>query len=142
MHPLRKRRLYGWLTLVVLLCVVVFLVLYAMRQNISLFYTPAEIESGAVPLGARVRVGGMVMRGSVHHAAQGLQVSFQITDFKKQLTVHYRGVLPDLFREGQGVVVSGYLNHHGDIQANEVLAKHDANYMPPAIRDLAQPGRK
>jgi cytochrome c-type biogenesis protein CcmE len=138
MHPLRKRRLYGGLSLLVLLGCVVLLVLYGMRQNISLFYTPTQVKLGQAPLGSLIRVGGMVMKKSVHHETSSLRLHFDITDFKHHLVVQYEGVLPDLFREGQGVVVSGRLQNQQLMIATEVLAKHDAAYMPPELRHLVK----
>jgi len=116
--------------------------MYALRQNINLFYTPTQIVSGSAPLNKSLRVGGMVVKNSV--VRNGLTVGFQLTDFKQSVKVTYTGILPDLFREGQGVVVLGKVGGVGEIKAQEVLAKHDANYMPAEVKEAlkaAQDGR-
>lgn len=136
MHPLRKKRLIGVLALIGLLGVVTALVLYAMRQNISLFYTPTQVFQGEAPYQTRIRVGGMVVKGSIHRLKDGRTVEFDVTDFKTKVSIQYQGILPDLFREGQGVVVSGQLLNKASVLAEEVLAKHDAKYMPPEIRGM------
>jgi cytochrome c-type biogenesis protein CcmE len=110
------------------------LVLYALRQNISLFYTPTQVALGEAPLHHAIRVGGMVEKGSIVRAAKGLEVQFKITDFKKTITVTYQGILPDLFREGQGIVAEGQVTDTLYFRASQVLAKHDANYMPPEVK--------
>lgn len=137
MHPVRKRRLYACFALAVLLSGVVSLVLYAMRQNISLFYTPTQVSKGDAPQQHPVRVGGMVVKGSIHYLDAGRVVEFVITDYVAEIKIHYKGLLPDLFREGQGVVVNGVIHDKQLVNATEVLAKHDANYMPPEIRHLS-----
>lgn len=134
MNGVRKQRLQYVLVLLTLLAIVAALVLYALRQNISLFYTPSQIAQDKIPPQSSIRVGGMVVKGSLMRASQAMQVQFQITDYKKNVKVHYQGILPDLFREGQGVVVRGRLNARGELNAEEVLAKHDENYMPPEVR--------
>lgn len=108
---------------------------YALRQNISLYYTPEQIEQHLAPIGQLIRVGGMVVKGSIVQEPKRLNVAFALTDYQSKILVHYQGVLPDLFREGQGVVVKGRLVSAGDFQAIEVLAKHDENYMPKEVRD-------
>lgn len=113
------------------------LVMYALRQNINLFYTPTQIAAQEAPLNKRIRVGGMVRKGTVKREnisnSDNVAVQFVISDLTHPLTVHYQGILPDLFREGQGIVASGYLNPKGVFVAEEVLAKHDENYMPPEV---------
>jgi cytochrome c-type biogenesis protein CcmE len=109
------------------------LTLYALQQNINLFYSPSQIIAGEAPPGRSIRVGGLVVTGSVQRDSQSLQVSFSLTDNLKQIRVHYDGILPDLFREGQGIVARGVLTPDGVVQAQEVLAKHDENYMPPEV---------
>jgi cytochrome c-type biogenesis protein CcmE len=111
------------------------LMLYALRQNINLFYTPSQILEGKAPMQHTIRVGGMVVQHSIVHAKTGLQVDFQVTDYTHTLEVTYTGVLPDLFREGQGVVVQGELLSKTQVKATQVLAKHDENYMPPEVRN-------
>lgn len=117
-----------------ILAVASALVLYALRQNISLFYSPSQAVAGQAPLHHAIRVGGMVEKGSIIRAAQGLEVQFKITDFEKTITVTYLGILPDLFREGQGIVAEGQLIDNHSFRASQVLAKHDANYMPPEVK--------
>jgi cytochrome c-type biogenesis protein CcmE len=120
--------------------VTVALVLRALNENINLFYPPDKIVSGEAPVDARIRAGGMVADGSVQHADEGLFVRFGVTDHAgSDFVVEYEGMLPDLFREGQGVMVTGRLRGDGVFQADEVLAKHDENYMPP---ELAGMGKK
>ena len=111
----------------------VALSLYAMRQNIMLFHTPSEVISGEVPENRLFRVGGIVVAGSVIKAEDGLTTEFGLTDLNHSITVRHTGLLPDLFREGQGIVAQGSLNEGGVFVAQEVLAKHDENYMPPEV---------
>lgn len=134
MRAVRKQKMLHLLFILSTVAIALALVLYALRQNISLFYTPTQIAAGEVPAQRSVRVGGMVEKGSIIRAAQGLGVEFKITDFTKTITVTYSGILPDLFREGQGVVVEGSINDRQHVQATQVLAKHDANYMPPEVK--------
>lgn len=136
MHPLRKQRLIKMLALMLVLSVVAALILYSVRQNISLFYTPTQIEQGRAPLHQALRVGGMVVRGSVKKSISTQSIEFKITDFSHDLTIRYQGLLPDLFREGQGVVIHGELVDQGHLMAQEVLAKHDEKYMPPELKDM------
>lgn len=111
----------------------VALALYGMRQNIMLFHTPSEVAAGDVPENRLFRVGGLVVTGSVIKADDGLTTDFGVTDLSQSITVRYTGLLPDLFREGQGIVAQGVLNKEGLFVAQEVLAKHDENYMPPEV---------
>lgn len=138
MHAIRKRRLYALLALIILLSLVASLVLYAMRQNISLFYTPTQVIQGQAPENHHIRVGGMVVKGSIHYLNHGRVVEFTVADFDAQIKVQYKGLLPDLFREGQGVVVNGCIKGKNLVIASEVLAKHDAKYMPPEIRGMVK----
>ncbi len=146
MNPLRKQRLLIVLGLVVGLGTAVGLVLYALSQNINLFYTPQQVVSGEAPEGARMRVGGLVVTGSVRREADGLGVLFDLTDGQGTFTVRYEGILPDLFREGQGIVANGTLVSSDYFEAEEVLAKHDEEYMPPevqqALEKAGHPGNK
>lgn len=117
---------------------VIGLILYALRQNIDLYYTPTQILAGEVSPETHCRMGGMVVKGSVHHEAcqndpSAPCVSFALTDMKNKTMVYYQGILPDLFREGQGIVAEGHLDAHQHFIADEVLAKHDEKYMPPVI---------
>lgn len=134
MHPVRRRKLFFLFFTFSVLALVIGLVMYALRQNISLFYTPAQIAAGDASHLRSIRVGGMVVKGSIQRSKSDLSVTFKLTDFKETIQVSYRGILPDLFREGQGIVALGSLvdNHH--FKAAEVLAKHDANYMPPEVK--------
>lgn len=134
MHPARKRKLQWLITLLMILGVVVALILYALRQNISLFYSPSQIKAGLAPKQRPIRVGGMVVKGSVMRNSTDLSVRFQLTDYHQIITVYYRGILPDLFREGQGIVAQGQLQNDNQFKANQVLAKHDEKYMPPEVR--------
>ncbi|BCA95087.1 cytochrome c-type biogenesis protein CcmE [Legionella antarctica] len=134
MIPVRRRKILMLLFVMSILAVASALVLYALRQNISLFYSPSQAVAGQAPLHHAIRVGGMVEKGSIIRAAQGLEVQFKITDFEKTITVTYLGILPDLFREGQGIVAEGQLIDNHSFRASQVLAKHDANYMPPEVK--------
>ena len=133
MHPVRKQRLFLVLFIAVFSSVAVGLVMYALRGNINLFYPPVDVVAGNAPPGQPIRVGGMVVEGSVQRATDSLAVRFQLTDFKASVPVVYTGILPDLFGEGQGAVASGVLNAEGVLEATEILAKHDENYMPPEV---------
>ena len=128
----RRRRM--WLVIGILAGVSIAgaFALTAMRENVMFFFDPSQVASGAAPSGERFRLGGMVSEGSVHRAPGSLEVKFNVTDFKNTVPVTYSGVLPDLFREGQGVVAHGRLKD-GVFVADEVLAKHDENYMPPEV---------
>ena len=134
MTPARQRRLYMLFAIMALLAVVSGLVLYALRQNISLFYTPTQLVEGQAPTARMIRIGGMVVPHSIHRSEANLSVEFQITDYHHTVTVVYRGILPDLFREGQGIVAMGVLIDKTHVKASEVLAKHDENYMPPEVK--------
>ncbi|MFW1677707.1 cytochrome c maturation protein CcmE [Pontibacter sp. JAM-7] len=135
MNPKRKRRLLIVLFLVFGVCVAVGLTLYALSQNINLFYSPSQIAKGEAPIATRIRAGGMVVDGSVKRDPQSLDVTFAITDYEHSTTVKFSGILPDLFREGQGIVAQGELDENQVLQASEVLAKHDENYMPPEVAE-------
>ena len=133
MNPQRKKRLALILALVAGVTVAVGLALSALQQNINLFYTPTQIANGEAPIGARIRAGGMVEQGSLQRSGDSLDVRFVVTDFQQKVTITYRGILPGLFREGQGIVALGTLNEAGVVVADEVLAKHDEKYMPPEV---------
>ncbi len=141
MNPRRKSRLYLLLGMLAGSALTVTLVLYALSSNIDLFYTPREMLQGKgerheLPhIGQRLRIGGLVMPGSVRRDAQTLQVTFKIYDAAGAIPVSYEGILPDLFREGQGVVAQGVLTAGNLVQAREVLAKHDENYTPPEVAE-------
>jgi len=134
MNPKRKQRLLAIGFIVVGVSAAVGLALFAMSQNINLFFNPSQIVAGEAPIEQRIRVGGMVVEGSVHRDKKSLEVTFDLTDYNSVVTIAYNGILPDLFKEGQGIVTQGKLNQWGIFQADEVLAKHDENYMPPEIQ--------
>ena len=138
MHPVRKQRLYLVLFVVLFSSAAIGLVVYALRGNINLFFPPAEVAAGKAPVGQPIRVGGMVVDGSVQRSDDSLEVRFDLTDYQASVPVVYEGILPDLFGEGQGAVASGMLNAEGVLQASEVLAKHDENYMPPEVADALE----
>ena len=142
MHPVRRQRLGVVLIVVIFSSLAIGLVMYAMRGNINLFYPPSEVVAGIAPQGKAIRVGGMVQDKSVQRSADSLQVKFVITDFQASVEVIYDGILPDLFGEGQGVVVLGVLGSDGRFTASEVLAKHDENYMPPEIAESLKMSEK
>ena len=142
MNPKRKQRLMIVLLIVFGVGAAVGLTMFALSQNITLFYSPTQIAQGEAPQATRIRAGGMVVDGSVKRDDQSLHVEFAITDYDKKVTVHYNGILPDLFREGQGIVAQGELDANNVLQATEVLAKHDENYMPPEVAEaLAKAGK-
>ena len=128
----KQRRAVFILLTVSVLAVAVFLVAVALRDTIVFFLTPREVVERAIPPGKRIRLGGLVAEGSLKRGV-GMQVEFAITDKTKTITVSYIGILPDLFREGQGVVAEGKLDGAGHFLADVVLAKHDENYMPPEV---------
>lgn len=134
MHPLRRQRLFIVLLVVIGAASAIGLTAFAMRENINLFYPPAEIVAGKVAVGKKIRAGGMVVKGSLQRDPNSLKVAFVITDFNADVKVEYTGILPDLFAEGQGVVANGAMDASGVFQANEVLAKHDEKYMPPEVK--------
>ena len=139
MNPRRKKRMLAVAGVISLIASATGLMLYSLNQNIDLFYTPSEIvngKDGTKPKpGQRLRVGGMVVTGSVVHAQETLSVSFDLVDTGPTVKVVYKGLLPDLFREGQGIVATGKLLDQYTIQADEVLAKHDEEYMPPELAE-------
>ena len=133
MNAARRRKLLVTLSLLMGAGVIIALVLYSLRQNINLFYSPTQIVQGDAPLHHGIRAGGMVVAKSVVRSSGDLTVHFKITDFQHTINVTYRGILPDLFREGQGVIVQGELLDQQHFNAKEVLAKHDEKYMPPEV---------
>ncbi|MGI9293152.1 MAG: cytochrome c maturation protein CcmE [Pseudomonadales bacterium] len=140
MHPVRKQRLQVVIFIVLVSSLAVGFLLFALRDNINLFYPPSDFAAGNVPINKAVRAGGMVREGSVIREADTLRVAFMVTDYEADLKVTYEGILPDLFSEGQGVVVAGKLQEDGRFEASEVLAKHDENYMPPEVADSLKTG--
>ena len=111
--------------------IIAALVLNALNSNIALYITPTEVAAGKAPKDKLFRIGGLVKEGSISRQADGVTISFAITDTEREIPVHYKGILPDLFKEGKGAVAQGKLNAEGTFMATEVLAKHDENYMPP-----------
>ena len=133
MHYARQRRL--WFIVILLICFssASALALYALRQNITLYLTPTQFLTQKMVTGQDIRVGGIVASHSVRHVPNTLQMTFTLTDFKHAIIVHYNGVLPSLFREGQGVIAEGKLIAPHVFMANQVLAKHDEQYHPPGV---------
>jgi len=113
--------------------------LQAFQKNLLYYYSPTQIHAGEAPDARSIRVGGLVENGSVQREPGSLEVRFTLTDFSKTLGVSYTGVLPDLFREGQGIIARGKMRDDGVFVAEEVLAKHDENYMPPEVKDSLKP---
>lgn len=145
MNPKRKQRLVIILGGLVALGLAVGLMTYAMRENINLFFTPSQVVAGEAPMNRTIRVGGLVVVGSLQRG-DGLAVTFDVTDNTDTIRVRYSGILPDLFREGQGIIANGRLVEQNLIEADEVLAKHDEKYMPPeaqyAIEKAGHPKKK
>jgi len=133
MRAHRKRRLSLVLALVIGVGAAVALILAALNENINHFYDPTQVVAGEAPDDHTFRIGGMVVDGSVKREDGSLKIKFDLTDYKEQVTVAYEGILPDLFREGQGIVAIGKLQQ-GTFVAQEVLAKHDENYMPVEVK--------
>lgn len=141
MNPQRRNRLFTVLFILVGSAGAVALMLMAADENLNLFHPPEQIVAGAAPVGVPIRAGGMVLEGSVVRAPDSLDVDFVLTDYRgSDFHVVYSGILPDLFREGQGILVKGELDAGGVFRAVEVLAKHDENYMPPELLPLVQGG--
>ena len=134
MHPRRRQKMSQVMALVFVIGIIIALVLYALRQNISLFYSPTDLAAGLAPREHAIRLGGMVVLGSIVHDEK-LKVRFRITDYHDTIDVVYQGILPDLFREEKGVVTEGiWLGQH-QFKATRVLAKHDENYMPRDVKN-------
>ena len=138
----KRRRLYIVLTGLTMLGVAAALVLTALEDNIVFFHSPSDIQAKAIASGQHFRMGGLVKEGSVTKAEDGLVTNFEVTDLDHTVKVSYRGILPDLFREGQGVVAEGSLSPERVFVAREVLAKHDENYMPPEIAEALKKSGK
>lgn len=135
MNPKRKQKLMLIGLMVGGLSLAIGLTLYALSSNINLFYAPTQIVAGEAPEGAEIRAGGMVVEGSVERDTQSMKVRFAVTDYNQEIWINYEKILPDLFREGQGVVAVGRLNDQGELMASQVLARHDENYMPPEVAE-------
>jgi cytochrome c-type biogenesis protein CcmE len=137
MNPKRKQRLIIVIGIFVAVGLATGLMTFALSENINLFFTPSEIAEGKAPIQRRIRVGGLVVTGSVKRG-DDLEVRFDLTDNAEVITVKYAGILPDLFREGQGIIANGKLVEGGWVQADEVLAKHDENYVPPEVQEAIE----
>jgi cytochrome c-type biogenesis protein CcmE len=137
--PRHKR--IAWIALgVAALGIATALVLSAFNKNLVFFFTPSQVAAKEAPVGRTFRIGGMVVPGSLKR--EGVEVRFVVTDTAKEMPVVYRGQLPDLFKEGKGVVAQGQLDASGVFQAREVLAKHDENYMPPEAKHAVEQAQK
>ncbi len=132
---LRQKRLVYIVVALAAVGLAVGLVLNALKDNVSLYFTPSQVYNKEAPIDRSFRIGGLVEQGSMKREGDGLTVHFVITDLKKSLPVVYKGILPDLFKEGKGVVAQGKMEADGMMHASEVLAKHDENYMPPEAAD-------
>lgn len=135
MHPVRKQRLIIVIFIVAFSSLAVGLMAYALRENINLFYPPGKIAAGDVPRNTKIRAGGCVKPGSVQRSAETLEIHFLITDGTADVKVNFHGILPDLFAEGEAAVINGVVTDAGEINASEVLAKHDENYVPPEVAE-------
>jgi len=129
----RRKRLYVVLAILGGVGAAVALATMASRENIMFYFDPSQVIAGKAPPAKRFRIGGMVVKGSVARASGDLTVHFVLTDFAHEVPVEYTGVLPDLFREGQGIIAHGTLRSDGEFVADQVLAKHDEKYMPPEV---------
>lgn len=130
MNPIRKKRIYNILLVLLFTVSGVSLILYSLNSNLDYFFTPTELKEQNIPIDKRIKIGGMVLEGSVSRNES--KINFIITDYESAVKVEFDGIVPDLFQEGSGVVALGFLNE--DIfYAEEVLAKHDENYMPPNL---------
>ncbi|NOR70116.1 MAG: cytochrome c maturation protein CcmE [Methylomarinum sp.] len=135
MTPVKKQRLILILLMVAGVGLAATFALKAFNENLMYFFSTTEVAEGKAPKDAKFRLGGMVVEGSIERPDKGIMVRFVLTDYSKQVTVEYSGILPDLFREGQGIVANGRLNKNNVFIAEEVLARHDENYMPPEVAE-------
>ncbi|MDH5601087.1 MAG: cytochrome c maturation protein CcmE [Gammaproteobacteria bacterium] len=142
MKPARKKRLFFIIFLITGIAVAAGFALYAFNQNLMFYFSPSEVKQGKAPVNKLFRMGGMVVEGTFKKEKNTLKVFFDITDYEKTVTVEYTGLLPDLFREGQGIISRGKLNSDGIFVAEEVLAKHDENYMPPEVAESLKKAKK
>ena len=138
MTPKRKQRLILVGVMLGGVAVAVAFGVNAFKENIMLFHSPSDVAAGAIVPGKPFRIGGMVVEGSVQRSSEDLAVRFELTDHAQSVPVSFTGILPDLFREGQGIVALGALDAGGTFSATEVLAKHDENYMPPEVADALE----
>ena len=135
MKPARKKRLFFIVFLVAGVTLAAGFAMYAFNQNLMFYFSPTDVKQGKAPVDKLFRMGGMVVEGSFIKEQKSLKVLFDLTDYEKTVSVEYTGILPDLFREGQGIISRGKLNKKGVFIAEEVLAKHDENYMPPEVAE-------
>lgn len=142
MTPARKKRLFFIIFLVTGITVAAGFALYAFNQNLMFYFSPSEVKQGKAPHNKLFRMGGMVVKGSFKRQDENLKVHFDLTDYEDTVSVEYTGILPDLFREGQGIISRGKLNANGVFVAEEVLAKHDENYMPPEVAESLKKAKK
>lgn len=133
MNPKQKKRLLGILIVMSLISIAIGLILFALKQNINLFYTPTQLGALSNTPKKFLRLGGYVKKGSIYYDASGESVYFIITDRTNEINIYFHGVLPNLFKEGQAVVVTGKLNDNHQLIANQVLAKHDEKYIPTSL---------
>ena len=126
----------------ILLVIATVLITKSFRSNLVFFFTPTQVEKGEAPKSGSFRIGGLVENGSLKRLPDGLHVQFRVTDTAKTMDVMYKGILPDLFKEGKGVVAEGKLNANGLFEADQVLAKHDENYMPPEAAAALEAAKK
>lgn len=138
MTPTRKRRLIAVLVIIVGVGVAAVVAMKALNENMLFFVSPSDVKEQNLPAGKRFRLGGLVAGGSVSRASDSLAVTFVVTDGAASTDVMFDGILPDLFREGQGIIAIGQLTPGGVFEAAEVLAKHDENYMPPEVADALE----
>lgn len=138
MTPTRKRRLIGVLVIALGVGAAAVVAMKALNENMLYFWSPTDVQEQAMTPGKRIRLGGLVAAGTVTRAPDSLAVAFVVTDGAASVEVHFDGILPDLFREGQGVIAIGEMMPQGHFQAAEVLAKHDENYMPPEVADALE----
>jgi len=138
MTPTRKRRLIGVLVIIFGVGVAAAVAMRSLNENMLFFISPSDVIEQGLPTGKRFRLGGLVAQGSVSRASDSLAVMFVVTDGPSSVDVRFDGILPDLFREGQGIIAIGELTADGHFEADEVLAKHDENYMPPEVADALE----
>jgi cytochrome c-type biogenesis protein CcmE len=138
MTPTRKRRLIGVLVIIIGVGAAAAVAFRSLNENMLFFVSPTDVEEQSLPAGKRFRLGGLVGEGSVSRAEDSLAVTFVVTDGLASVDVRFDGILPDLFREGQGIIAIGELTPDGRFEAAEVLAKHDENYMPPEVADALE----
>lgn len=138
MTPTRKRRLIGVLVIVIGVGIAAVVAIKSLNENMLFFVSPSDVKEQSLPAGKRFRLGGLVENGSVSRASDSLAVTFVVTDGPASVDVRFDGILPDLFREGQGIIAIGELTPEGHFEAAEVLAKHDEKYMPPEVADALE----